>query len=168
MAQQLLADDFQADDNDGRHDFDFLIGRWKVSHRRLRTRLKGDTNWDEFGGTSETWPLLGGLGNVDDDLFEAPAGSYRGAAFRSFDPTERVWLVWWLDGRFPQTVDAPMHGDFSDGIGTFLCDETFEGRMIKVRFLWTAGVSPRWEQAFSTDEGVTWETNWIMDFTRLD
>jgi hypothetical protein len=26
--------------------------------------------------------------------------------------------------------------------------------------------SPRWEQAFSPDGGTTWETNWVMDFTR--
>jgi NIPSNAP len=26
--------------------------------------------------------------------------------------------------------------------------------------------TPRWEQAFSVDGGKTWETNWIMDFTR--
>jgi hypothetical protein len=39
-----------------------------------------------------------------------------------------------------------------------------------VRFLWsrTAAPSPRWEQAFSADGGVSWETNWIMDFTRPD
>jgi hypothetical protein len=33
-----------------------------------------------------------------------------------------------------------------------------------------AAVSPagagRWEQAFSADGGKTWETNWIMQFTR--
>ena len=27
--------------------------------------------------------------------------------------------------------------------------------------------SPRWEQAFSLDEGNSWETNWTMDFTRM-
>ena len=26
--------------------------------------------------------------------------------------------------------------------------------------------TPRWEQAFSDDGGVTWEANWIMEFTR--
>jgi hypothetical protein len=163
MVQQL-----SAEANDGRRDFDFLFGRWRVEHKRLRSRLKGDTLWDEFGGTSETWPLLGGLGNADDDFFDAPAGAYRGAAFRSFDPAEQVWLVWWLDGRFPQAVDAPMRGRFDGAIGTFLSDEMFEGRPVKVRFLWTAGVTPRWEQAFSDDGGKSWETNWIMDFHRRD
>ena len=35
-----------------------------------------------------------------------------------------------------------------------------------MRFLWTRGASPRWEQAFSADGGKTWETNWTMDMTR--
>jgi hypothetical protein len=26
--------------------------------------------------------------------------------------------------------------------------------------------NPRWDQAFSKDQGRTWETNWTMDFVR--
>ena len=32
-------------------DFDFLVGDWQVGHRRLRKRLVGSQDWDEFGGT---------------------------------------------------------------------------------------------------------------------
>jgi hypothetical protein len=35
-------------------------------------------DWQEFEGTSEARSLLGGAGNVDDNLLELPAGSYRG------------------------------------------------------------------------------------------
>jgi len=36
-----------------------------------------------------------------------------------------------------------------------------------------AGAAPaaahgRWEQAFSLDDGQTWETNWTADFTRCE
>ena len=35
-------------------------------------------------------------------------------------------------------------------------------------FRWdTTGEYPHWEQAFSTDDGDSWETNWTMDFTRM-
>ena len=39
-----------------------------------------------------------------------------------------------------------------------------------MRFTWSGveGPTPRWEQAFSTDGGSTWETNWVMDFTRAE
>lgn len=47
-------------------------------------------------------------------------------------------------------------------------NDTFEGKPVVVRFRWSvpAPDSPRWEQAFSPDGGETWETNWIMEFTR--
>ena len=46
----------------------------------------------------------------------------------------------------------------------------FEGKPIRVRFIWSGVTTPtpRWEQAFSEDGGETWETNWITDFTRPD
>ena len=63
-----------------------------------------------------------------------------------------------------------MLGRFENAVGTFHANDTLKGRPIRVRFLWTmpAADRPRWEQAFSADDGATWETNWIMDFTRDD
>ncbi|TIQ00407.1 MAG: DUF1579 domain-containing protein, partial [Mesorhizobium sp.] len=80
---------------DGRADFDFFLGRWNVNHRRLQKRLQGDTNWDVFGGTCEVRPILGGLGNVDDNVIELPGGAYRAATLRTFDPATRQWSIWW-------------------------------------------------------------------------
>ena len=47
-------------------------------------------------------------------------------------------------------------------------DDIDAGKPIRVRFTWsnTNSATPRWEQAFSSDGGKTWETNWIMDFRR--
>ena len=62
-----------------------------------------------------------------------------------------------------------MTGAFGDdGRGEFLSHEDYQGRMVLVRFHWTPGGpdEARWEQAFSADAGRTWETNWIMQFTR--
>ncbi|MBV8605688.1 MAG: DUF1579 domain-containing protein [Pelomonas sp.] len=150
-------------------DFDFLMGRWRVRHRRLCERLAGCTDWDEFEGTSEAAPLLGGHGNVDDNWLDLPAGAYRAVSLRSFDAATRQWSIWWLDGRTPMQIDTPMRGGFSDGVGLFLADDTFQGRAIRVRFLWSRITprSARWEQAFSADGGLSWETNWEMDFERV-
>jgi len=53
-------------------------------------------------------------------------------------------------------------------VGTFYSRETFNGADITVRFIWShiTPDSARWEQAFSADDGKTWEANWIMEFTR--
>lgn len=152
-------------------DFDFLVGRWRVQHRRLKVRLAGCTEWEAFGGTSEMRLLMNGHGNIDDNFIELPAGPYRAATFRAWNAATRQWAIWWLDGRDPHRIDTPMIGGFdadADGVGSFFADETFDGRPIRVRFLWT-DITPsscRWQQAFSPDGGATWETNWVMDFTR--
>jgi len=150
------------------NDFDFFHGRWSVAHRRLKDRLAGCTEWEHFGGSSSAQPLLGGAGNIDDNVLDLPGGTYRAATLRAFDPATKQWAIWWLDGRHPHSVDVPMIGCFENGIGTFFADDTFRGQPIKVRFLWSriTPISARWEQAFSPDGGKTWETNWEMDFTR--
>ncbi len=149
-------------------DFDFFIGSWRVAHRRLKERLAGSYEWVEFAGTTVAQKTLGGLGNMDDNVLELPGGTYRAVTLRSFDTGSQQWSIWWLDGRDPGKIDAPMVGQFRDGVGTFYADDTFAGRPVRVRFLWSLPRPdhPRWEQAFSTDWGATWETNWVMDFTR--
>jgi len=149
-------------------DFDFQQGRWTVHHRRLKSRLTGCTEWETFAGTSEQRPLLGGNGNVEDNLLHLPAGDYRAVALRSYDPEAGTWAIWWLDARNPHALDMPVTGRFEQGIGTFFADDTHEGRAVRLRFLWldTHGDAPRWEQALSADGGESWETNWVMEFTR--
>ncbi len=151
-------------------DFAFIMGHWQVRHRRLLQRLAGCTEWQTFGGTSDVQPILGGLGTFDDNLIELPAGPYRASTLRCYDAPARQWLIWWLDPRQPGHLDPPMRGRFEAGAGLFFADDTFEGRPIRVRFIWsrTDTATPRWEQAFSADGGQTWETNWEMDFSRAD
>jgi hypothetical protein len=155
-------------DFDGRSSFDFLIGDWTVRHQRLKERLVGCTEWEVFPGTCRMQPLLDGQANVDDNVLELPSGTYRAAAIRAYDPVTRQWSIWWLDSRQPHDLGTPVVGAFADGTGTFYADDILDGRAIRVRFLWTGitPVSARWQQAFSQDGGVTWETNWIMEFER--
>ena len=156
-------------DDEGVHDFDFLHGEWHVSHRKLARRLAGSHDWLVFDGSMICRPLLGGGGNFDDNVLNDPTGAYRALALRRFDHTNGTWSIWWFDSRFSLLrLDAPMQGRFAGARGLFLNDEAFEGRPIKVRFLWSEIEvdSARWEQAFSADGGDSWEVNWIMRFER--
>jgi hypothetical protein len=150
------------------NDFDFFMGDWTVQHRRLVKRLEGSNEWQEFSGLCSAWKVMGGQGNVDDNMLDLPSGPYRAITMRAFDPKTMQWAIWWLDARNPHRLDVPVKGEFKDGVGTFLADDVFNDNPIKVRFLWlhTHSKEPRWEQAFSLDQGASWETNWIMQFTR--
>ena len=149
-------------------DFDFLIGNWSVSHRRLKLRLVGSHQWEEFVGTVACGKILGGMGNSDENYLELPGDPYYAMTVRTFDPESREWSIWWLDGRNPGVLGPPVKGHFVDSMGTFVADDNFEGTPIKVRFRWEVGDGrvPRWEQAFSNDGGNSWETNWVMVFRR--
>jgi hypothetical protein len=64
------------------NDFDFFVGRWTVHHRRLKERLAGSTQSEEFGGTSLMQKLMDGQGNLDDNVIEVPSGPYRAVSLR--------------------------------------------------------------------------------------
>jgi len=147
-------------------DFDFIIGDWSVTHRRLNSRLTNCRDWTEFSGLSSTVKTLGGFGNIEDNLLHFPDGDVRAVALRSWCRVSNTWSIWWLDGRNPAALDVPVKGRFANHIGLFHADDVLDGRAIKVRFTWTAtpGAHPRWEQAFSLDAGASWETNWTMEF----
>ncbi len=148
-------------------DFDFWFGSWDVRNRWLRRRLAGSDDWEEFDATVVARPLLDGVGN-EDEFRTDHAGGFIGMSFRFFDPERRRWSIYWADSRRPGELDPPVFGTFSGDVGMFEGEDVYRGRPILVRFTWTGVTTPtpRWEQAFSDDGGRTWETNWVMDFTR--
>ena len=154
--------------SDGSRDFDFEIGTWQVQHRRLKLRLHNCTDWEEFLGQSAMQLSLDGQGNIEQNIIEMPGGTYHAIAIRTFDGKSGTWAIWWLDARDPHHLDKPVIGQFSNRVGEFTTVDEIGGQRVLVRFLWlkTNTQNPRWEQAMSIDDGVTWETNWTMDFTR--
>ncbi|MFD9126934.1 hypothetical protein [Kitasatospora sp. NPDC059571] len=148
-------------------DFDFLVGTWDVTNRRLVAPLTGSTEWDEFPATAVCHgTLFGGAANLDEIVF--PTKGFTGLTLRLFDPVRAQWSLNWVNSR-DGLLQPPVHGRFDrDGRGEFLGDDTYEGAPMRCRFIWSAitAESARWEQAFSTDEGKSWETNWTMDFRR--
>ncbi len=153
--------------HDGSHDFDFLHGAWRVRNRRLRHRLSGSTEWVEFDGTAVERPLWDGLANIEEYDADMPSGRARGLALRLYNPQARQWTIHWSSST-TGVLDTPLTGHFEDRRGAFYGVDVHDGRQVLVRFVWTSISldACRWEQAFSADGGTTWETNWVMEFSR--
>lgn len=147
-------------------DFDFLTGAWDSRQRRLTKVLAGSDEWYEFDATLDCQVLLDGNGVFD--VLRAPERDMEGLTLRLYSPDEKVWRIWWASAASGGQLDVPVVGRFEDGVGVFECDDTWEGTPIRVRYRWSAVDTPhpRWEQAFSTDGGETWEVNWEATFTR--
>ena len=147
-------------------DFAFIEGRWTSRQSRLVEVLTGSDEWYEFDATLEAWVHLDG--NSTYDVLRAPSRGIEGVTLRLFSPSEKVWRIWWASATSDGHLDEPVVGRFDGAVGTFECDDTWQGRPIRVRYQWldTDTPTPRWEQSFSDDGGATWEVNWKATFQR--
>jgi hypothetical protein len=155
-------------ENDGRNDFDFLVGKFIMRHKRLKERLTGCTQWEEFDGTAIGKKILNGLGHTDEVVIHRSTGYNHGYTVRLFDVNSKEWSIYWSAGA-SNVLDTPMIGGFKNRIGEFYSQEVFAGQHIFCRFTWSkiTADSAQWEQAFSIDGGGTWETNWMNTFERV-
>ena len=111
--------------HDGRHDFDFLHGAWHSRQRRLRERLTGCDEWDEFAADLHCTPVLDGAGNFDE--LTSPVMGYKGLALRLYDETDKIWSIYWLTGG-AGGVEPPVVGRFAGGVGDFLSSSSSRSR----------------------------------------
>jgi hypothetical protein len=150
------------------HDFDFEFGAWRAHLTRLVHPLTGSHAWVTYDGTSVVHPIWGGSGNFGELDVKGPAGRIQGVTIRLYDPQARRWNVSWANAGDGAIGVPPMTGGFSGGRGVFYDHESLRGRPIEARFVFSdiARHSFRFEQAFSPDDGKTWEVNWRATFTR--
>lgn len=153
---------------DAQHDFDFEIGSWKTHVSRLLHPLSGTTTWAQYDGTTEVTKVWFGKANLVQLEVDGPAGHLEFASFRLYNPDTHQWSLNVASSRGGE-LGVPTVGGFKDGRGEFYDHETWNGKPIVVRFVITE-INPdsiHFEQAFSPDDGKTWEMNWIADDTRV-
>jgi hypothetical protein len=149
-------------------DFDFYQGRWTIVNRKLKSRLTGCTDWEEFAATGEMQLILNGMGNTDTFKTTISGEPFEGMTLRLFNPATRLWSIYWADSRVV-ALDLPVVGSFDNNTGTFYTHDTFNGIPIIMKFVWdkTDPDHPVWSQAFSADNGQSWEWNWYMYMHRV-
>jgi hypothetical protein len=153
---------------DGQHDFDFNFGTWKTSMKRLQHPLTGSTTWVEFTGTVVVRKVWDGRAQLEEVEADGPAGHFEDLGLFLYNPEARQWSLNFANSKGGVLGTPPTIGEFKDGRGEFFDQETFHGRAILVRIIWSdiTSNSHQFEQAFSDDGGKTWETNVIATLTR--
>jgi hypothetical protein len=150
-------------------DFGFQVGTWTVRHVRLLrplTAMDADdpASWTETTGNATASLMMGGQVSVD----EIGLGNGEtGMSLRLLSPDNGEWKIYWVNSR-DGVLQPPVAGRWRDGSFEGVGDDQYNGFQIVARYLWTdiTATTARWEQAFSTDGGDTWETNWVMHWTR--
>jgi hypothetical protein len=149
------------------HDFDFEFGTWTTRLHVLRHPLTGSNEWVEYHGTTVVRKVWDGRANLVELVADGPAGPLEALSLRLYDPAAAKWSLNFANSR-SGTLSPPSVGAFRSGRGEFLSRETLDGRPILVRFVIepVARDTIRFEQAFSADEGKSWEVNWRATDTR--
>jgi hypothetical protein len=151
-----------------KHDFDFFEGEWKLHNKKLKSRLNFCTEWTEFESTQKMYRVLNGIGNIDNFLATFGGEPFEGMTVRLFNPKTKLWSIYWADSNEGK-LDPPVVGSFENNVGHFFTRDTFNGKNIVVMFRWDARDedNPVWSQAFSDNNGETWEWNWYMFMTKI-
>ncbi|MGA7223658.1 MAG: hypothetical protein WBX16_12420 [Candidatus Acidiferrales bacterium] len=152
---------------DGQHDFDFNIGTWHTHIRRLEHPLTGSTTWVEMNGAVVVKKVWDGRAQIEEIEAAGPAGRFEGLTLFLYNPAAHQWNLNFSNSS-DGTMSTPSVGEFKDRRGEFYDQETYNGRAILVRGVWS-DITPdthRFEQSFSDDGGKTWEPNFVANLTR--
>lgn len=173
---ELTADKTKADpaevplveNNDGSHEFDFGFGTWRTHTSRMLRPLSGSQDWIDIDGLTVITPIWGGRANIAEHTASGPDGTIRSLALFTFNPKTHEWNANFATSNSGKLGSTPGVGRFNNGRVDFYDQEQINGKQVLVRFsMW--GITPdtaQSEQAFSTDGGKTWETNWVNKYTR--
>jgi hypothetical protein len=144
-------------------DFGFLAGEWRISNRRLKT--PGTDDWDVYPGEATVTPALKGNASIEE--LRIPARKFSGMGIRLYRPATKEWADHWVNSMNGE-LGEPMMGTFTDGVGTFLANDTEDGKPVIYRGVWdkVTPTSCRWRQGSSKDGGKTWADTWFMDWVR--
>jgi len=98
---------------------------------------------------------------------DSSTGHFEGLTLFLYNPQAHQWSQTFANSK-DGVLNSPSIGEFKNGRGELFDQETFNGRSILVRTVWS-DISPNahhFEQSFSDDGGKTWEPNFVAMLTR--
>ena len=113
--EQTKAD---ATQRDGQHDFDFAVGTWKTSVRRLLNPLSGSNDWVEGTGTVSTRKVWGGRAQLEELTMDTGDTHLKGLAMRLYNPKTHQWRLHWANAKKSVLSDPPASRRISITQGT--------------------------------------------------
>ncbi len=141
--------------------FEFWLGEWRVNNRAIQP----DGSWSDDGESrARITPLFDRRLVIEQ--WDGNKGGRRvfGFSARAFDPWKKKWvlLLNWPGGGVPGF--GTLEGSFRHGRGEFFARSP--RRWTRYSFSDTLPDSIRWDSSYSSDQGRSWSTDWIMEFSR--
>ena len=152
---------------DGKNDFDFNLGVWHTHIRRVVDPFAASPRSVELNGTVTVRKIWGGRAQLEEIEADGPKGHWEGMTMFLYNPQAHQWSQSFISSG-EGVLNTPTIGSFKDGRGELFSQDTFDGKSILVKGVWS-GITPnshRYEESYSADGGKTWATAFVGDLTR--
>lgn len=153
---------------DGSHAFDFDIGTWHTHIRRVLEPLSGSGESIELDGTVTVRKVWDGRASLEEIETDGPKGHWEGMSLFLYNPQAHQWSQSFINSRIGE-LNQPLVGEFRNGRAELFSPDTYQGRSILVRGMWS-DITPdahRYTESYSADGGRTWATAFEARLTRL-
>lgn len=152
---------------DGAHDFDFNIGTWRT-HIKTRAPFSTSNHWEAMTGTVTVRKIWGGKASIEEIEASGKNDHLEGLTLFLYNPQTRQWSQTWVSSS-NGAIDGSAFGEFKDGRGELIQQDTYQGRSVLVRAVWSdiAPNSHHFQQSYSDDQGKTWLPNFEASLTRI-
>ena len=152
---------------DGAHDFDFNVGVFHTHIRRVLDPLSGSPDSIELNGTVTIRKVWGGKAELEEIEADGPRGHWEGLSLFLYNPQAHQWSQSFINSQMGE-LSTPLVGEFHDGRGELFSQDTFKGKSILVRGVWS-DIQPdshRYTESYSDDGGQTWKVAFFADKIR--
>jgi hypothetical protein len=152
---------------DGAHDFDFNIGVWHTHIQRIPDPFADPAKSVELNGTVTVRKIWDGRAQLEEIEADGPKGHWEGLTLFLYNPQSRQWSQTFIDSKVA-SLSAPEIGAFQNGRGELFSSDTFHGKSILVRAVWSK-IEPdahQFEESYSDDGGKTWARAFHAELTR--
>jgi hypothetical protein len=152
---------------DGSHDFDFNLGVWRSHIKRVSDPFDGGTHFIELEGTVTVRKVWDGKAQLEEIEADGPNGHWEGLTLFLYNPKSAQWGQSYV-GSKTGALEPTLIGEFKDGRGELIAQDTYNDRSVLVRATWSQ-IEPNshhFEEAYSADGGKTWAPAFIADLTR--
>lgn len=152
---------------DGQHDFDFNLGNWRTHIKLLRKAASGPDTWVEFDGAASVRKIWGGRAQLEEIEADGGTGHLEALTLFLYNPQAHQWSKVFADSSDGELGQA-MVGEFKGGRGEFFDQESYRGRTVLMRAVWSdiTANSQHFEESFSADGGKTWKPCFVAAVTR--
>jgi len=157
------------EERDGQHDFDFNIGVWQTHINRFLDPFEGSTKSIELNGTVTVGKVWDGRAQLEEIEADGPKGHWEASTLFLYNPEAHQWSQSFANSKVGTLGSSPNVGEFKDGLGVLIGQDTFNGKTILVRAVWS-DIKPdshQYEESYSNDGGTTWVRSFVANLTRL-